>query len=83
MRTRAAATKDGSSGQGATSQQSGALGRGIRAEQVSSKKPSWDFMITPFLKVPRCRGIERLEEVNRRPPCESHKPCMKMQKNSE
>jgi hypothetical protein len=33
MRTRMAAAKDGSSGRGATSWQSGALGRGIGAEQ--------------------------------------------------
>ena len=47
---------------------------------MSSKKPSWDFMITPFLKVPWHGDVERLGEVNRHPPCESCKLCMKMQK---
>ena len=55
-------------------------GGGSERSKVSSKKPSWDFMIARFLKVPRRGDGERLGEVNRHPPCESRKPCMKMQK---
>jgi hypothetical protein len=75
-----AVAKDGSLGRGATSWHSGALGREIRAEQGEFQKPSWDFMIAPFLKVPRRGDVKRLEEVNHHPPRESRKPCMKMQK---
>jgi hypothetical protein len=37
-------------------------------------------MIAPFLKVPWRGDVERLREVNRHPPCESCKLCMKMRK---
>jgi hypothetical protein len=41
---------------------------GSERSKVSSKKPSWDFMIAPFLKVPRHGDVKRLGEVNRHPP---------------
>ena len=53
---------------------------GSEWSKVSSKKPSWDFMITPLLKVTQRGGVEHLREVNHHPLCESHKPCMKMKK---
>jgi hypothetical protein len=58
-------------------------GGGSEQSKVNSKKPSWDFMIALFLKVLRHGDVEHLKEVNHHPPCESHKLCMKMQKNSE
>ena len=42
--------------------------RGIEVEQGEFQKPSWDFMIAPFLKVPRRWDVEHLGEVNRHPP---------------
>ena len=53
---------------------------GIKADQGEFQKTLLDFMITPFLKIPRRGDVEHLGEVNRYPPCESHKPCMKMKK---
>ena len=53
-------------------------GGGSERSKVSSKKPSLDFMIALFLKVPWRGDVERLREVNRHPSCESRKPCMKM-----
>ena len=55
-------------------------GGGSEQSKVSSKKPSWDFMIAPFLKVPWHGDVEHLGEVNRHPSCESRKPCIKMRK---
>ena len=55
-------------------------GGGSEQSKVSSKKPFWDFMITPFLKVQWHGDVERLREVNCHPTCESRKPCIKMRK---
>ena len=63
-----AVAKDGSSGWGAMSRQSEAMGRGIGAEQGEFQKT-----LLGFIKVSWHRDVERLGEVSRHPPnCVNH-----------
>ena len=76
-----AAAKDGSSGQGAMSWQSGALGTRIGTEQVEFQKTLLGFYDHSILEGSMARGCQtsRGGQSSSSEPCESRNPCMKIQ----